>query len=69
MKSLHIFSFTFVILGAINWGLIGLFNINLITRVLTGYPMIEQLVYMLLGAAALYLIGTHKASCKVCSKK
>jgi uncharacterized membrane protein YuzA (DUF378 family) len=69
MKKIHMISFTLVILGALNWGLIGLFNMNLMGDLLKGYPVVEQLFYVLTGASGIYLIGTHKGSCKICSKK
>ncbi|MDH5533892.1 MAG: DUF378 domain-containing protein [Candidatus Pacebacteria bacterium] len=69
MKNIHVVAFSLVIVGAMNWGLIGLFNINLVNMLFNSYPVVEQLVYVLVGASALYLIGTHKGSCKACSKK
>lgn len=68
MKALHMASFTLVIVGALNWGLVGLFDFNLVTTVL-GMTGIEKIVYILVGASAVYLAMTHKSDCKVCSGK
>ena len=49
-----------VLLGAVNWGLIGLFSFDLVNTVLVGFPQLERLLYIFVGASALYLLGTHK---------
>lgn len=69
MKALHMVTFLLVIVGALNWGLVGLFNLNLVTALLGGFPGLEQLVYVLVGASAVYLVATHMKDCKVCSAK
>lgn len=66
MKSLHMITFLLVVVGALNWGLIGLFNFNLVTTLLGAWPMIERLVYILVGASAVYIFVTHKSDCKIC---
>lgn len=52
-------SLTLVIVGALNWGLVGLGNYldanwNLVDLLLGGVPVIENLVYLLVGLAGLY---------------
>jgi uncharacterized membrane protein YuzA (DUF378 family) len=69
MKALHILTFLLVVVGALNWGLVGLFDLNLVAVILGGFPGLEQLVYVLVGASAVYLVATHMGDCKVCSKK
>lgn len=49
-------SFALVIIGAINWGLIGLFNFNLVKILTLNNFTIERIVYILVFAAALNLI-------------
>jgi uncharacterized membrane protein YuzA (DUF378 family) len=68
MKWLHIVSFVLVIVGALNWGLIGLFHYNVVMSLLGAWPMVEQVVYILVGVAAVYLLLTHKGDCKICGK-
>lgn len=68
MKStgwLHVAAFTLVIVGALNWGLIGLFNLNLVSA-LFGMGGLAQLVYVLVGVSAVYVLITHKDECKHC---
>lgn len=44
-----------VLIGGLNWGLVGIFDFNLVTKI-SYYPMIEKVIYMLVGIAALVLI-------------
>ena len=43
-----------VIIGAINWGLIGLLNINLVTLLFGSLPILVTLVYALVGFAGVW---------------
>jgi hypothetical protein len=45
-----------VIIGAVNWGLVGAANINLVTLILGTIPILVQIVYILVGLAGLYTI-------------
>jgi uncharacterized membrane protein YuzA (DUF378 family) len=48
--------FILVVIGGINWGLIGLFNFNLVGAIFGFIPFIARLIYILVGVAAGYLI-------------
>lgn len=50
--------------GALNWGLVGLFQWNLVNALLGSWPTLERLVYGLVGLSALLLLA--KAKCKPC---
>jgi uncharacterized membrane protein YuzA (DUF378 family) len=41
-----------VIIGALNWGLVGLFGLNLVEMLLGAWPMVVRLVYVLVGVSA-----------------
>lgn len=69
MKGLHIVTFTLVIIGAINWGLVGLFNFNLVTALFGAIAGIEKIIYVLVGISGVYVIATHKNDCKICAGK
>lgn len=47
-----------VIIGALNWGLIGAFNFNLV-EVLFDMGIIARVVYLLVGISALGLIYSY----------
>lgn len=43
-----------VLVGALNWGLVGVLNFNLVETLLGSWPMLVTLVYALVGLSALY---------------
>lgn len=45
-----------VVVGAVNWGLIGLFNFNLVSSLFGGWPMVERAVYILIGIAGFWAV-------------
>ena len=66
-------SMILVIIGGLNWGLIGLggfmgSNWNVINMILGAWPAVEWIVYILVGASAVYLVMTHKKTCKECAQ-
>ncbi|MBI5078218.1 MAG: DUF378 domain-containing protein [Candidatus Yonathbacteria bacterium] len=68
MKALHMIAFMLVVVGGVNWGLVGIDpSYNLVTMLLGGFPVIEQVVYILVGLSAVYLAATHKKDCRTCS--
>lgn len=56
MKVLDIIALILVIIGAINWGLIGLFNFNLVDTIFGAMSVISRIIYTLVGIAGLYSI-------------
>lgn len=69
MKTLHIVAFTLTVVGALNWGLVAVFNFNLVKELLGTMPSIETLVYVLVAVSAVYVFVTHQGDCKVCKGK
>lgn len=74
MKALHVVAFILVVVGALNWGLVGLgmfmgSDLNLVNMLFGSMPTLEALVYVLVGLSAVYLAATHSKDCKACSKK
>ncbi len=53
MKALDVVTGILVIVGALNWGLIGTANFNLVAA-LFGQSALASLVYILVGIAAVY---------------
>lgn len=54
-KTLNAVALTIAIIGAVNWGLIGFFDFNLVAF-LFGTSMLSKIVYALVGLCGLYLI-------------
>lgn len=47
---------TIAIIGAVNWGLIGLFRFDLVAFVFGDMSLLSRIVYGLVGLCGLYLI-------------
>lgn len=69
MKNLHMVTFLLMVVGALNWGLIGFFGFNLVGALFGSYPMVARLVYVAVGLSAAYELAIHKGYCKFCGKK
>ena len=51
-------------IGAINWGLMGAFDFNLVHMILGSVSIAERVVYVLVGLSALFML--MKGMCKGC---
>ena len=57
MRIVNIIAYILVIVGALNWGLFGFFNFNLVSTIFSGArTMGSVLVYTLIALSALWLI-------------
>lgn len=56
MKTLRVLALLLVVIGALNWGLIGLLNFNLVAFLFGATSMISAIVYSLVGLAGLYAL-------------
>lgn len=57
MRGLTIFALLLIVIGAINWGLIGFFNFNLVAALFGTSTLglaIQRIVYALVGLAGVY---------------
>ena len=70
-KLLHIVAFSLLIIGGINWGVIGFFgaDYDLIDLVFGSLDVVPEVLETLVGVSALYVLFTHKGDCKVCGGK
>ena len=55
MKKIETIAAVLVILGAINWGLVGLFDFDVV-EFLLGAILIDRLIYILIGIAGVFQI-------------
>lgn len=72
MKALHMVAWILVMIGGLNWLLVGLGgffggNWNVVNLILGSWPQVEWIVYILVGLSAVYEIVTHRKNCKMCS--
>jgi hypothetical protein len=71
MKATHSIAFILVIIGGLNWGLVGLGvwfggNWNVIDNLLGAGSTLSSIIYVLVGLSALVLVFTHRKTCKMC---
>ncbi len=56
MKTLNLLTLLIVIVGGVNWGLVGLFDFNLVAAIFGAGTVVTRIVYVLVGLSALYQI-------------
>ncbi len=54
MSSVDTLTMLLVVGGALNWGLVGLLGLNLVSTLLGSGTLLERLVYLLVGASGAY---------------
>jgi uncharacterized membrane protein YuzA (DUF378 family) len=54
MRALDIITLVLVIIGGINWGLVGLFNLDLVAAIFGAGSGLSRIVYVVVGLSALY---------------
>lgn len=50
-----------MVVGALNWGFVGLVGLNFVDSILGSNPAIEQFVYILVGLSGLYWLWNKLA--------
>ncbi len=58
MKFLTWIALLLVVIGGLNWGLIGLLNFNVVTAVFGHMTFLARLIYVLVGLSAILVICT-----------
>lgn len=67
-KAFHMVAFLLVVVGGLNWFLVGVFQYDLVASIFGGVSSaVARVIYTLVGLAAVYLLFTHKGDCKMCS--
>jgi len=57
MNGLRQFALALIIIGAINWGLIGFFNFDLVASIFGGQAsLLSRVIYSLVGLSGLYAL-------------
>ena len=56
MKVIDTIALILVIIGALNWGLIGIFNFNLVDSLFGAMSVISKIVYILVGISGIWSI-------------
>ncbi|HUT86371.1 MAG TPA: DUF378 domain-containing protein [Elusimicrobiales bacterium] len=56
MKSVRLIALWLVVIGGLNWGLVGLFGFDLVAALLGNMTMLARIVYVLVGVSAIYML-------------
>ncbi len=56
MRILNITALILILIGALNWGLVGVFDYNLVDSIFGKGSVLARIIYDLVGAAAVYKI-------------
>lgn len=59
MRTLDYTALTIVIIGAVNWGLIGFFSFDLVAFLFGNMSWISRIVYGLVGLCGLYMLSVY----------
>jgi hypothetical protein len=54
MNTVDLIALVLVVVGGLNWGLVGLFNFDLVATLFGAMSTISRFVYVLVGLAAIY---------------
>jgi len=56
MKALKLIALVLLIVGGLNWGLVGLFSFDLVATLFGSMSVVSRIVYTLVGISAVFLI-------------
>lgn len=55
-KGVDMLAKVLLIIGGLNWGLVGVANLNVVEMIFGSIPILLTLVYVLVGLSALYML-------------
>lgn len=58
LNSVDWIAMVLVVVGGVNWGLVGLFDFDLVATIFGGMSIISRVVYVLVGLSAVYIGAT-----------
>ena len=58
-KGLDYVALTIVIIGAVNWGLIGFTNFNLVSFLFGASALLTKIIYAMVGICGVYLVSAY----------
>lgn len=64
-KALHVVTFGLLVVGGLNWLLVGAFDLNLVTTIF-GDSVLTKVVYILVGLSAVVEVINHNKNCTKC---
>lgn len=61
MKNIDVLAAVLLVVGGLNWGLVGLFGFDLVAALFGEMSTLSRLVYVLVGLAAAYQAASFRA--------
>jgi uncharacterized protein len=61
MKNIDLITLILIIVGGLNWGLVGIFGFDLVAAIFGSASFLSNLVYALVGISAIYNLAAMKA--------
>lgn len=65
MHTLNIVTLALIVIGGLNWGLVGLFDFNLVAAIFGVESVLSRLIYILVGLSAAWQIAPFVRSTKI----
>ena len=59
LKWLDYITLTLVIIGAVNWGLVGFFKFDLVAYLFGSLSLLSRIIYALVGLSGLYVLSMY----------
>lgn len=56
MRAINLVTLLLIIVGGLNWGLVGLFNFNLVSAIFGDMSALSRIIYVLVGLSAIWQI-------------
>ena len=60
MRSIDVFTLFLIVVGALNWGLMGIFSFDLFATIFGDMTVLTRIAYTLIGFAGLYQFSQFK---------
>jgi len=57
MKNVNVIALVLLIVGGLNWGLVGIFNFDLVAAIFGDMSILSRIVYIVVGICAVYCIS------------
>ena len=61
MKALDVIVAVLLVIGGLNWGLVGIFQFDLVAKIFGDASVLSRVIYTIVGVCALYQIFMWKA--------
>lgn len=66
MKALHFIAFILLVIGGLNWLLVGVGGWDVVALIFGMGTAVSRVIYVLVGLSAIWEVAMHKKTCKMC---